>query len=812
MTKFLTKLLFALVFVLLVSPNFLIGQSSLFQPQRIIQGDSLVFQSNGFFAGNAIVPKNGILSRSQISGGSIFKYKPNPGFEGRDTFLINMFNPQSGYVGYIVSTSNSFVDAVNDYAFSAVNTAKDIVVVSNDQSTTGTKILTKVSIGNGGTVSILNDSTVQFNPFAGFTGLARIYYTVCNEVGICSESQVFVYVSTGTGNDTTDIFQNKNKSSLVILPSNNYFVSNAPNKGGTLTSIAPNAYSYKPALNVFGIEKFTFTNSAGQIFHVRSKTFDTPNPTLFVNNDLAYTSQGNAVNINVQTNDIEKNKFVITTFTVPAGAQSIVKNGPIFTVVPKANFKGTLTFKYNAKYTGPAGNNIPANETGIVSVLVSDQRPIQEIYDINVVKNSPIVLKNKSNVLNYALNILENPSNGVANYYPGFSSVIINGQTISGYNMLIYTPTNGYVGADSLQVEHCLNGVCKNIQVRFDVEDKNSVCFNDCVWPGDMNTDGIVDFEDALVLGTYMGKIGEERPNSALEYFPQSAPNWSNNFAETVVNYKHMDANGDGFISIGDTTSITDFYLQTNNLTNETFSVFKENPLTFVEASTGPYVKGDHVKLNIVLGLDTVPAIDYNGISFTVLFSTLHVNPDSTSIIFFDSWLNHASSFFSLYKKPSLGRNDAMTTRVGNRPVSGAGVIGEINIVVETDINGFQTSDRAMSYSITNIRCSGKDGEVFALPNIVKYLPLAQEKPRLNDNLLLVTPNPTNGFVELYLNGGYSIENIQVFNSSGQLVQQVNGLNTKQHLLDLEQLPTGLYIVSIQTEAGILKQKVEVIR
>ena len=75
-----------------------------------------------------------------------------------------------------------------------------------------------------------------------------------------------------------------------------------------------------------------------------------------------------------------------------------------------------------------------------------------------------------------------------------------------------------------------------------------------------------------------------------------------------------------------------------------------------------------------------------------------------------------------------------------------------------------------------------------------------------------MTPNPTNGFVELYLNGGYDMEQIHVFNSSGQLVEQVTGLKTKQYLLDLEQVPTGLYIVSIQTSAGLLKQKVEVIR
>ena len=339
-----------------------------------------------------------------------------------------------------------------------------------------------------------------------------------------------------------------------------------------------------------------------------------------------------------------------------------------------------------------------------------------------------------------------------------------------------------------------------------------AACFNDCVWPGDMNTDGIVNFEDALILGTYMGKIGEERNNGSQEYYPQSSANWSNKFAESVINYKHMDANGDGFITIVDTTAISDYYLQTNNFTNETFSVFKDSPLDIAPRSKGPFFKGDHVTLDIVFGTEAVPAIDYNGISFSINFNPTKVNPDSTTIKFYDSWLIHASSFFSLLKKPALGKTDVVISRVGNKPVSGIGSIGEVNIVVETDINGFQLSEQAVNYTITNIKCTGANGEIFTLPNITKYLPLAKEQPKLNDNLLLVTPNPTNGFVELYLNGGYDMEQIHVFNSSGQLVEQVTGLKTKQYLLDLEQVPTGLYIVSIQTSAGLLKQKVEVIR
>ena len=812
MTKFLSKLLFAFVLAIIFSPIISYGQSSLYQNQRIYQGDSLIFQLNGFFAGNVITPKNGTLTRVPISGGSIFKYKPNASFEGRDTILINMFNSLSTYIGYIVSTSNSYVDSKNDYRFSTMNSNLDIDALANDSSTTGSKTLTKVSVSNGGTASI-NNNLIHFEPFDNFTGIARIYYTVCNEVGVCNESQVFVYVSSSIDSDTNQIYLNKNKSSIIILPDNNFVLTSSPNKGGQLTFIENNAYNYKPAVNFSGIEKFTFTNSNGKLFHVSSKIFNTNNPTFFVKDDIAYTPEATPITINVQSNDIEKSKFVINSFTNSNDALSITQNGALFTVVPKNNFKGTIHFTYNAKYIGSPSNNVPANETGNVAIVVSNQKPIQQVYSINSIKNTPTILKNKSNLNAYNINIIDNPYHGTVNYYPGYNSIVLNGENVSGYNMLIYTPNNNYIGPDSLLIEHCINGNCSNVLINTNVIDKNTTCFNDCVWPGDANKDGIVDFTDALVLGSQMGKVGEERVDPENDYYPQAASNWNNPFSENIINNKHLDANGDGIISIEDTVAINNFYLQTNNITNENFSIFKQSPLDIIDANPGFHHKGDKVKLYIVLGIDTTPAINFNGINFSLTFSPTKVNPDSTRVKFYsDSWLTYTSSYFDMIKKPIVGRTDMIISRVGNKPTSGIGIIGEINIVVEVDVNGFQLSDDAFNYHITNIRVAGNDGEIYALPDITKRIKILKEKAPLDNSQLLLSPNPTNGVVELYMNGGYVINGISVHNTSGQLVENITNLNTKNYKLDLSNLASGLYFVSVQTPDGIVNKKVEVIK
>lgn len=810
MNKFLTKLQVATVILLLITPFLSIGQSSIFNQHKLIQGDSLVFQSNGGLSGFVINPKNGVLTKTQITGGYIFKYKPNSNFEGRDTFLFNMFNNTFNYVGYVVNVANSYLESSNDYTYCAENTAIDVNVVDNDTSSTGTKVLTKVSIVNGGTATILNNSTLHFVPDNGFSGVARLYYTVCNEVGVCSESSVFIAVNSTINSDTINIFLNKNKTNLVILPNNDYTILNSPNKGGTLQSIASNAYSYSPANNYSGDEKFTFINSNGKLFHVKAKTYNTPAPNLFVANDVCYTPVSTPVTINVQNNDIDKTKFTITTYTIPQDVQSITKNGPIFTITPKANFKGTINFTYNSKYIGPNSNNAPANETGIVSVIVSDQRPIQNTYELNVIKDNPLILKNKSSLLAYSINIIDNPLHGVLSYYPGFNSISINGKVVSGYNMLIYNPSNGYVGQDSMLVEHCINGVCNNILLKTSVAAKDYACFSDCVWPGDANTDGIVDFEDALVIGRFMGKIGEERSDATYDYYPQDASNWSSLFSEAPVNYKHFDANGDGSVSYEDLTAIDDNYLKTNNLTNETFSVFKAYPFDIVTDKPGPFYAGDKVKFNLILGNSNIPAIDINGIKFSMYISPNIANADSSYFVAYNSWLTYTSAFFNMTKKPSPGKTDMVISRVGNKPASGSGIIGEFNTVVETDIAGFQSSEAVVK--VTGIKIMGSDGEIYSLPDIIKPLQLLKERPALDNNQLLLMPNPTNGLVELRMNGGYLMNKIDVFNTTGQMVETIRNLNTNQRTIDLSNLSSGLYILNIQTAEGTLRQKIEVIK
>ncbi|RMG18812.1 MAG: hypothetical protein D6730_22410 [Bacteroidetes bacterium] len=88
------------------------------------------------------------------------------------------------------------------------------------------------------------------------------------------------------------------------------------------------------------------------------------------------------------------------------------------------------------------------------------------------------------------------------------------------------------------------------------VESKFEVVLNgDCVWPGDVNTDGYVDIIDFISLGVVQGRQGPARPQASSEYAAQEAPDWQQYFPPTHrwaagLDLKYADCDGNGQIDL----------------------------------------------------------------------------------------------------------------------------------------------------------------------------------------------------------------------------------------------------------------------
>ncbi len=79
-------------------------------------------------------------------------------------------------------------------------------------------------------------------------------------------------------------------------------------------------------------------------------------------------------------------------------------------------------------------------------------------------------------------------------------------------------------------------------------------CGTDCVWPGDVNKDGVVTPLDILGIGKNYGSLGNNRNITSINWNGIPAQDWANN--ATNINTKYADTNGDGVVDRNDVLGV----------------------------------------------------------------------------------------------------------------------------------------------------------------------------------------------------------------------------------------------------------------
>ncbi len=70
-------------------------------------------------------------------------------------------------------------------------------------------------------------------------------------------------------------------------------------------------------------------------------------------------------------------------------------------------------------------------------------------------------------------------------------------------------------------------------------------------------------------------------------------------------------------------------------------------------------------------------------------------------------------------------------------------------------------------------------------------------------------PNPTSGYVNISINAPEQVFEIQVFDAMGRLVNSVKNQTADRNIvLNLTDLPSGVYMVRITGEAGFIVKQV----
>ncbi len=514
-------------------------------------------------------PQHGTVTKTVLNSGGggnpatiQVRYQPDPGFAGVDTFTVELIYtgsyPFQVYQAYRVSVYPSLLNPKGDFAVTTIGTPVTIDVLSNDIGSNGPLSLSALPIWNHGT-AVINGNNIVFTPDPGFTGIAHLSYTVCDALLHCKSAPVNIGVNNNSvpGSDTIQLATSKNTPLTMPLTYSGYALFQGPTNGTVLIQ-SGQAFRYTPNANFTGTDQFVLSNGPSVFKTVNVEVLNTPTQNTMAMDDYVFTPKNTPITFNVRDNDIGNLsvKSWVTPVNLPGSITPTTPNGTV-TFTPNTNFSGVATFYYKI------GNMFVSDlEMAAVNVVVGNLPPSQATFELTTPKNTPMIVNYQIPFIGFDFAITDAPDHGTYQFYPGYSTQTINGQTVSGNNLLVYTPANGFTGTDEMEINYCVssNGQCQLVKIVASVVDVVSTsgpyCVEDCVWAGDINYDGKVNNKDLLPLGYYMGLDGQTRPNASLEWYGQYATNWNNPYTGTPIDLKHADTDGNGVVTADDTLAI----------------------------------------------------------------------------------------------------------------------------------------------------------------------------------------------------------------------------------------------------------------
>lgn len=828
---------------------FLMGTLRL--PGQVLKRGSLeVFQnSRGEYYCDALLsdittkPRNGKVWVAGLSPGPAgrrtykYVYEPVKGFVGLDTFrYVSVVCEKAGCVEeweIQVRVKTSEVNALPDLFYVPANSSETpLNVLRNDSGSSGSLSLRAVStVNNGQAFLSVGSPFVMFKPRPGFTGVAQLIYTVCDTLGTCGQASASVVVGQvqPPGQDTLRIFTLKNEPVDVLVP-NVYFLLEDPSNGQLDSKRDIPRYSPKPGFA--GKDYIFFAGNGGELT-VEVEVLD------ITRNKFAFDDQGNTMpgrllELDVLANDAFGSAASCLKYSQPRYGRLVsqpLPNGLVVYEAPRG-FIGVDEFTYTAFAPGCTGTP----ETATVRVFVSNFEPSRSKFRMNTPMNTPLAIAYNIPISEFKFNLSQKARKGEILLLNGVVDTTIRGTKIFGYNALLYVPGPGATGLDEFEVVYCLKGTggqeCqyqKSVKIEVDIlpyaSDKD-LCFGDCVWAGDANMDGVVNMEDLLPLGRFMGRVGMPRDEPNLDvWFGQYGKDWKDPFGgPDAAGLKYVDTDGNSIITAEDTVAIARFFGRTHaivpvKLPYADFEIRLEGNL-FTEP-------GKPVFLDISLGDEKHPVTDLHGFTFDFSYNPFFFDANASFVEFLgNSWLTYNAPVLGMVRNDGRGIVSTGFTRTNGVPAHGYGKVGRSKVVVTNDIIGVSPPDSDGNIYVPlygNAVATNAQGEKFAVrvkPTVITIrtrpeLPgFGQTNPvkRSGDDLLLF-PNPSRENVNLFKQGDDPLERIQVFSVAGQLVMDSGNISDYQYVVPVKSWLPGIYIARVKIGNGeVVTRKIEVIR
>ncbi|MBS1637357.1 MAG: T9SS type A sorting domain-containing protein [Bacteroidetes bacterium] len=321
------------------------------------------------------------------------------------------------------------------------------------------------------------------------------------------------------------------------------------------------------------------------------------------------------------------------------------------------------------------------------------------------------------------------------------------------------------------------------------------------VWPGDANYDGIANNLDILELGLHFSIAGPLRGTISNSWGPFACHNWSDTLSNGN-NVKHSDCNGDGAIDANDTAGVFLNYGLVHALKPLQAST-SDTVLTIIpDQSFVNY--GNWGTASVYMGSSFNPVNNVNGVAYTVTFDHTLIDPNNIYLEYPVSFLNTANQ--NLHFRKLDFSNDALytaTTHTMSNNVNGNGKIA----ILHYKIRNTASADTALNIGITAGYKSDASGLITPLTSgssTVQVSSLTTEVMDISGANIYIYPTPANNYI--IISGSQSLQKAELQNVAGLTIMS-EAINGKQHTINLEQLASGIYFVSVYAGDRVVKRQ-----
>jgi hypothetical protein len=322
------------------------------------------------------------------------------------------------------------------------------------------------------------------------------------------------------------------------------------------------------------------------------------------------------------------------------------------------------------------------------------------------------------------------------------------------------------------------------------------------MYPGDTNADSVVNYLDILPIGLGFGATGPERPEASLSFSQQTGPNWAQSLPASGLNYRHIDANGDGQIGNADASVVANNYgaaIDPLLPPPPPAAPRQLAPRLYIGADT---VTGGQISVLEVFLDDDGSGIEAYGLGFRVDYDPDQVVPGSFDVDFSDSFLTgDGASLLTLDRElPASGQWHIAQTRRNRQNIAGAGLVARIQFQPTAVA---QETIAELPLTITGIRLVSADEFATAVTGETTVIGVAgtvatREPDWARDLRLYPNPLPAGTSLTLITPDDRRLR-WQLFDQNGR---QISRMASVSETIDWSRLPAGTYLLRFVDKDG----------